>query len=65
MEGPVCYPPEEVQNCDRSEIEMPIAALDRFISRSVNGGYVYRGKKLPWLECKYVFGYFLRVMMYI
>ena len=65
MEGPVCYPPEEVQNCDRSEIEMPIAALDRFISRSVTGGYVYRGKKLPWLEGKYVFGDFLRGMMYI
>ena len=65
MEGPVCYPPVEVQNCDRSEIEMPIAALDRFISRSVTGGYVYRGKKLPWLEGKYVFGDFLRGMMYI
>lgn len=65
MEGELCFPITEADDCDKSGFEMPILSMDRFFSRSVTGGYVYRGDKIPWLKGKYVFADFLRGLSYI
>jgi len=54
FEGEQCIStPEE---CARPGYERPLAAFPRFVSRAVIGGFVYRGKALPWLRGRYVFG---------
>ena len=40
-------------------------SMGRLYSRSVTGGYVYHGEKIPWLKGKYIFGDYLRGILYI
>jgi glucose/arabinose dehydrogenase len=54
MEGNHCYNPES--GCNQSRLGLPIAEYDHDKGISVTGGYVYRGKKLPALQGRYVFG---------
>ena len=55
MEGPVCYNPP--RRCDNGKLTMPFASLaHRNGNCAVDGGYVYRGKRLPALRSWYVFG---------
>ncbi len=65
MEGELCFPISEKDDCDKSGMELPLLSLNRFYSRSITGGYVYRGNKIPWLRGKYVFADFLRGISYI
>mgnify|MGYP002777267354 CR=1 FL=1 len=53
MEGLHCFNPE--QNCDKSNLVLPITEYDRSEGSSVTGGYVYRGKTLKHLNGKYIF----------
>ena len=54
MEGLHCFNPE--QNCDKTELVMPITEYDRSEGSSVTGGFIYRGKLLKELYGKYIFG---------
>jgi len=56
MEGAHCFSPKE--NCDQSNLQLPLAEYGRAEGCSVVGGYVYRGNVLPSLTGVYVFGDF-------
>jgi len=54
MEGSHCYNPET--NCNQKGLSLPIAEYNHDVGISVTGGYVYRGKNIPALQGKYIFG---------
>jgi glucose/arabinose dehydrogenase len=58
LEGDRCFRQE---NCDRSGTVPPLATYDHDegLGRSVTGGYVYRGSRIPELRGAYVFGDFV------
>lgn len=56
MEGSRCYLP--TKNCAKKDLELPVAEYRHGEGYSVTGGYVYRGKKIPSLAGKYLFGDF-------
>jgi glucose/arabinose dehydrogenase len=57
MEGSRCFSPED--NCDQTGLELPLLEYGRDDGSSVTGGYVYRGRRIPSLIGKYVFGDFV------
>jgi len=64
MEGGHCFPPWRPQRCSSAGLEFPIAEyghldVDPAGGSAVVGGYVYRGRRLPSLTGRYVFGDFL------
>lgn len=54
MEGKHCYDPST--NCVQKDLIPPIAEYDHDVGISITGGFVYRGKAIPSLVGKYVFG---------
>jgi uncharacterized repeat protein (TIGR03806 family) len=54
-EGRHCY---NAANCDSRGMIDPIAEHDRNDAKSITGGYVYRGKTLPGLVGKFIYGDF-------
>lgn len=54
MEGTHCYEP--ASGCDPSGTLLPVYEYPHSEGRSVTGGYVYRGARLPELYGRYVFG---------
>ncbi len=52
FEGTACFNPP----CDVSKFTPPIAEYSRDEGTSITGGFVYRGKKIPELFGRYVFG---------
>lgn len=57
MEGSHCFHPKK--GCVQQGVELPIAEYRHHAGRcSVTGGYVYRGKKVPGLTGRYIFGDF-------
>ncbi|MDH4263821.1 MAG: PQQ-dependent sugar dehydrogenase [Spirochaetia bacterium] len=54
MEGRHCFFP--LRNCNRSNLVLPIYEYSHDEGRSIIGGYVYRGKDIPDLQGKYIFG---------
>ena len=53
MEGSLCYNPP--RNCDPTGLELPVYEYRHPLGRSITGGYVYRGRKLPLLEGAYIY----------
>ncbi|MEW6731256.1 MAG: PQQ-dependent sugar dehydrogenase [Acidobacteriota bacterium] len=56
MEGSLCFNP--MVNCNRNNLQLPVAEYGHDIGCSVTGGYVYRGKKFPDLVGNYLYGDF-------
>ncbi|HKI99202.1 MAG TPA: PQQ-dependent sugar dehydrogenase [bacterium] len=54
MEGTQCYDP--AQGCRRGGLKLPISEYTHNQGVAVTGGYVYRGKAIPGLYGRYVFG---------
>lgn len=54
-EGSRCY---EQEPCDDPRLTDPVAEYDHTSGCSVTGGYVYRGKSLPFLKGMYLYGDF-------
>ncbi len=54
MEGNHCYDPST--NCVQKDLVPPIAEYNHDVGISITGGFVYRGKVIPFLVGKYVFG---------
>lgn len=54
MEGTDCFKPEA--NCDKTGLIAPIHEYTHADGVSVTGGYVYRGKNMPALQGKYIYG---------
>jgi uncharacterized repeat protein (TIGR03806 family) len=56
MEGTACYSPS--QGCNKSGLILPVVEYDHSQGVSVTGGYVYRGKAIPGLVGRYLYGDF-------
>ena len=54
MEGFNCFNPSK--DCDKVGLTLPIHEYPHSVGISVTGGYVYRGKAIPELYGKYVYG---------
>lgn len=54
MEGTHCFSPK--QNCDKTGLTMPVTEYDHAFGKSITGGYVYRGTKIPDLVGTYLYG---------
>lgn len=53
MEGSRCFEPEN--NCNKSELELPVWEYGRELGVSITGGFVYRGSTLLSLIGKYIY----------
>lgn len=62
MEGSACFSP--AQGCSSAGLEMPLTEYGRELGRSVTGGYVYRGERIPELTGHYIFGDFVSGRMF-
>ena len=56
MEGTLCHDPSS--NCPMNDREMPVWEYNRSLGRSITGGYVYRGARVPELVGKYIYADF-------
>ncbi|MGH2349261.1 MAG: PQQ-dependent sugar dehydrogenase [bacterium] len=54
MEGAHCFAPPS--GCNTAGLERPIAEYNHAAGCSVTGGYVYRGRRIPALAGRYLFG---------
>lgn len=54
MEGSSCFNPPG--GCDPSDLVVPVVEYRHDEGCSVTGGFVYRGRSLPSLEGRYIFG---------
>jgi glucose/arabinose dehydrogenase len=54
MEGTHCYRPST--GCSAAGLELPISEYTHALGIAITGGFVYRGKAIPALVGRYVFG---------
>ena len=54
MEGRQCFRPSV--GCKKGGLELPLAEYGRKLGVSITGGFVYRGRALPALAGRYLFG---------
>lgn len=69
MEAGHCFPLTEAQTCASDRFEFPIAEyphirLDATGGNAIIGGYVYRGRQIPSLIGRYVFGDFMSARLW-
>ena len=57
MESWYCFAPET--DCDSSTLTSPVWGYDRSGGKSVTGGHVYHGSKVPQLQNRYVYADFV------
>lgn len=57
MEGRHCFPESAV--CETGRYQLPVLEYGRKEGQCIIGGYVYRGKNLPALNGRYIFGDFV------
>lgn len=57
QEGSACYEPES--GCDRTGLVQPVIDYGRRSGKSVTGGFVYRGSRIPDLTGYYVYADFV------
>ena len=63
MEGFHCFSPPT--GCNTAGLELPILEYDHSIGRSITGGYVYRGSRLPAIYGLYVFADFVAGLIWV
>ena len=56
MEGTLCFDPPS--NCSTDFRELPVIDYGRSLGRSITGGYVYRGTRVPELVGSYIYADF-------
>jgi uncharacterized repeat protein (TIGR03806 family) len=62
MEGTKCFIPST--NCNKSGLILPIVEHGRSEAKSITGGYVYRGTRLPELTGAYIYGDYVTGLMW-
>lgn len=63
MEGFDCVPPEKSVECSEEGLTRPMIAFSHEVLRSVIGGVIYKGTKIPWLQGQLIFADYLRGVM--
>ncbi len=53
MEASDCFDPKE--DCDQTDLVLPVSEHDRSLAKSITGGFVYRGTTIPGLVGAYVY----------
>ncbi len=53
MEGLHCFEP--MNGCDQAGLTLPVTEYDHLTGKSITGGYVYRGAKMPGLRGTYFY----------
>lgn len=56
MEASLCFEPRN--DCDTTDLRLPVWEYGRSLGVSVTGGHVYRGTRVPEIAGKYIYGDF-------
>ncbi len=63
MEGLHCFEP--MNGCDKTGLTLPVTEYDHLTGKSITGGYVYRGSKMPGLRGTYFYADYVTNKMWM